>query len=203
MLEWRMRAADYFYQIGTRLHRSNDGWTRLLVSYTAFTFLMASQALIWKIHFAFFTLATLARIRDRGAEPTIDEVYILDTIFKNEKLNKLFTPETYHVIDYDQEFDSGRDEVKFPEYADSVAKFFNVDCNTTTGRYKFGDLESGAMMTLHFKTMPFANNKYYFTEPFLVYDLKAEVSHNGEFFTEHIIKEEEVLKTKRIFVPWH
>lgn len=46
-------------------------------------------------------MATLARIRDKGAEPTIDEVMILDTIFKNEKLGKLFTPETYHVIDYD------------------------------------------------------------------------------------------------------
>jgi hypothetical protein len=62
---------------------------------------MLNQALIWKIHFAFFTLVTLTRIRDKGAEPTIDEVWVLDTIFKNEKLNKLFTPETYHVLDFD------------------------------------------------------------------------------------------------------
>jgi hypothetical protein len=40
--EWRMRAADYLYQTGSRLHRSNDGWTRSLIGYSAFTFLMAS-----------------------------------------------------------------------------------------------------------------------------------------------------------------
>lgn len=165
--------------------------------------MMFNQALIWKFHFFFFTLATLARIRDKGAEPSIDEVYVLDTIFKNEKLNKLFTPETYHVLDYDQEYDTGINNPFFPEFRTSINKFFNADCCTTTGKYKFGDLESGAMMTLHFKTMPFANNKYFYTEPFMIYDMWAEVTHNGEFFVEHIFKAEEVLKTKKIFVPWH
>jgi len=96
-----MRAADYTYQIYSRLHRSNDGWTRSLIGYTTFCFLMLNQALIWKIHFAFFTAITLARIRDKGSEPTIDEVWVLDKIFNNEKLKTLFTPETYHVLDYD------------------------------------------------------------------------------------------------------
>jgi hypothetical protein len=62
---------------------------------------MFAQAPIWKIHFAVSALATAARIRDKGAEPTIDEVWVLDQVFKNEKLNKLFSPQTYHVIDYD------------------------------------------------------------------------------------------------------
>ena len=53
------------------------------------------------MHFAFFTLATLSRIRDKGAEPTIDEIWVLDQVFKNEKLRALFSPETYHVLDYD------------------------------------------------------------------------------------------------------
>jgi hypothetical protein len=164
---------------------------------------MFNQALIWKMHFFFFLAATAARIRDKGAEPSVDEVWILDTIFKNEKLSKLFTPQTYHVIDYDQEWDQGRESPYFPEYRTPIAKFFNVDQNTTTGNYKFGDVESGATMTLHFKTLPFANNKYFFTEPFLVYDLWAEVNHNGKHFVEHLIKAEETLKTKRIFVLWH
>jgi hypothetical protein len=30
------------------------------------------------MHFAFFALVTAARIRDKGAEPTIDEVWVLD-----------------------------------------------------------------------------------------------------------------------------
>jgi hypothetical protein len=201
--EWRMRGADYLYQIAGRMHRSNDGWTRTLVGYTCFSFLMASQALVWKIHFIAGTLATLARIRDKGAEPTVDEIHILDTIFGNEKLAGLFTPETYHVIDYDQEWDNARSNPFFPEYNTTAAKFFNADTNSTTGMYKFGDVESGATMTLRFKTMPFANNKYHFTEPFLIYDMQAEVSHNGQVFQETIIKAEETLKTKGVFVPWH
>jgi hypothetical protein len=148
-------------------------------------------------------MALTSRIRDKGMEPTIDEVWVLDTVFKNEKLNKLFSPTTYHVIDYDQEWEANRENPYFPEYRTPVAKFFNADTNTTTGSYKFGDVESGATMTLHFKTMPFSNNKYHFTEPFMVYDMWAEVSHNGEFFTETIVKAEEHLKTKKIFVLWH
>jgi hypothetical protein len=165
--------------------------------------MMFSQALIWKIHFGFFAMVTAARIRDKGAEPSMDEVWVLDTVFKNEKLAKLFTPQTYHIIDYDQEWEAGLDNPYFPEYRTSVSKFFNVDMNTTTGRYKFGDVESGAMMTLHFKTMPYSNNKYSFTEPFMVYDMWAEVTHNGEYSTEHIIKAEEHLKAKRIYTVWH
>jgi len=59
-------------------------------------------------------------------------------------LNGLFTPETYHVIDYDQEWDEGRQNALFPEYEHVTARFFNADTNTTTGSYKIGDVESGA-----------------------------------------------------------
>ena len=128
---------------------------------------------------------------------------MLDTVFGNEKIRKLFSPETYHVIDFDQEWEPGLDNPYFPEYRTNVAKFFNSDMNTTTGNYKFGDLESGATMTLHFKTMPYSNNKYNFTEPFFIYDMYAEVNHKGRFFTEHIVKAEDCLKTKRPFVVWH
>ena len=158
------------------------------------------------MHFAFFTLSTLARIRDKGAEPTIDEICVLDKIFGNEKLSALFTPDTYHVIDYDQEWDAnvdGKRNPLFPEMSTNLAKFFNADSNTTTGMYKFGDVESGATMTVRFKTMPYSNNKYYFSDPFLIYDMEAEVSHNGEVFTETIERASDTLKTKRIFVPWH
>lgn len=107
------------------------------------------------------------------------------------------------MIDFDQEWDEGRTNPYFPELNSTANKFFNADSNTTTGYYKLGDVESGATMTLHFKTMPYSNNKYNFTEPFLIYDMHAHVSHNGNVFVEPIHKAEEVLKTKRIFVPWH
>lgn len=119
--EFRLRAADFLYQIGTRLHRSNDGWTRALFGWTSFSFLMASQALVWKVHLICGTLSLLSRIRDKGAEPTVDEVYVLDTVFANERLSQLFSPETYHVIDYDQEWDEGRSNLYFPEYRTKTA----------------------------------------------------------------------------------
>lgn len=201
-----MRAADYLYQIGTRLHRSNDGWTRCLIGYSTFAFLMTPHALLWKFHFAFFTMATMSRIRDKGAEPTVDEILVLDKVFGNERLAALFTPDTYHVIDYDQEWDApqrGMRNPYFPEMNTPLAKFFNADSNTTSGMYKMGDVESGATMTIRFKTMPYSHNKYYFSDPFLIYDMYAEVSHNGEVFTETIERAEDTLRTKRIFVPWH
>jgi len=201
--EWRMRASDYLYQVGQNLGRSNDGWTRCLLGYSAFTFMMASQALIWKIHFAATSLALATRIRDKGNEPTIDEINVLDQVFGNEKLRAHFSPSSYHIIDFDQSWDNGLDNPYFPEYRTNMAKFFNADMNTTTGMYKFGDLDSGATMTLHFRTMPFSNNKYNFTEPFMIYDMWAEVSNNGEYFTEYITKAEDTLKSKRIFVVWH
>jgi hypothetical protein len=195
--EWRMRGADYFYQIYSRLHRSNDAWTRGLVAYSSFCFLMFNQALIWKMHLAFTGAALASRIRDKGAAPTIDEVWVLDQIFQHEKLSSMFSPNSYHVMDY------GRSNPLFPEYRTPTAKFFNADCNTSTGMYKFGDVESGAMMTLHFKTMPYSHNKYNFTEPFLVYDMWAEVSHEGNYEVIPMIKAEETFQTKRIFVLWH
>lgn len=62
--EWRSRGADYVYQIFKRLHRNNDAWTKCLLAYTGFSFAMMNQALIWKIHFFFFSLFTVTRIRD-------------------------------------------------------------------------------------------------------------------------------------------
>ena len=91
-LEWRLRASDYIYQIGTRLHRSNDAWTRCLAAWVGFSFMMFSHAPIWKIHLIGSTITLYTRIRDKGAEPHIDEVWFLDTIFKNEKISSLFSP---------------------------------------------------------------------------------------------------------------
>ena len=80
----RMRLADYVYQIFSRLHRSNDGWTRTLMAWTGFCFLMTPHALFWKMHFCLSAMMTFTRIRDKGVEPTVDEVYILDTLFAND-----------------------------------------------------------------------------------------------------------------------
>ncbi len=51
--------------------------------------------------------------------------------------------------------------------------------------------------------MPYANNRYNLSEPFMLYDLKAEINDEGSLVSEHIVKEEDVLATKKIFVIWH
>ncbi len=99
------------------------------------------------------------------------------------------------------EYDKGLENPYFPEFRTRLAKFFNTDTNTTTGFYKFGDLETGAIVTVHFKTMPYSANQYWYSEPFLVYDMVVEISCNGEYIVEHAIKAEEVLKNRKIFVP--
>ena len=124
-------------------------------------------------------------------------------MFGNEKIAEHFSPQSFHVIDFDQEWDQGYSNAYLPEYRTNSAKFFNTDSNSTTGMYKIGDVESGATMTLKFKTMPYSHNKYNFTDPYLIYDMYAEVNADGVSFTEHIVKAEDTLKTKRAFVPWH
>ena len=48
------------------------------------------------------------------------------------------------------EYDTGFPcEKKFPEFKNGFFRFFNNDTHMCTGFFKFGDLESGATMTLH------------------------------------------------------
>jgi len=58
-------------------------------------------------------------------------------------------------LDYDCEFEEGYGDIsKFPEYNNQIFRFFNTDSGQTRGHFKFGDVESGAVMNLKFKTMP-------------------------------------------------
>lgn len=99
------------------------------------------------------------------------------------------------------EFDKGRENPLFPQYSTKLARFFNADTNCTTGWMKLGDLETGALVTVNFKTMPYSANQFFWSDPFLVYDLVVEITHKGQFRVEHLIKSEEVLEAKKIFVP--
>jgi len=71
----------------------------------------------------------------------------------------------------------------------------------TTGFFKFGDVESGATMTLKFKTMPAPGKfKYQVGEPFYFYDMRAEITHNGVFKEVVLVDENESLKSVRPFL---
>ena len=98
----------------------------------------------------FFPLAMFyTRMRDKCIDPDIKEMWLRDFVHQNPELSKLFKPESIHVLDHDIEWDQGYPcEKKFPEFKNKFWRFFNSDTHMTTGFFKFGDLESGATMTL-------------------------------------------------------
>ena len=70
-----------------------------------------------------------------------------------------------------------------------------------TGHFKFGDVESGATMTLAIKTMPAHGPfRYQVGEPFYFYDLRAHIHHNGVYKEVVLVDKAEVLKTQRPFL---
>ena len=76
-------------------------------------------------------------------------IYCCLYTLEHPEIGALFKPETIHILDYDLEYDEGYpDEAKFPEFNNSVFRFFNSDTSMCTGFFKFGDLESGATMNL-------------------------------------------------------
>lgn len=89
------------------------------------------------------------RARDRTIDPEINEVHLRDFIHENPELGPLFKPESIHLLDYDMEYDEGYpNETKFPEFKNTFFRFFNKDTHMCSGFLKFGDLDSGATMTL-------------------------------------------------------
>merc|ERR1719242_2436591 len=84
----------YFHNVNTFHGAYGPELTKTLVGYTGFCFMMLTHGPFFKLHFFVSALLTAARIRDKGAEPTMDEVWVLDQVFKNEKLRELFSPET-------------------------------------------------------------------------------------------------------------
>jgi hypothetical protein len=64
-------------------------------------------------------------------------------------------------LDYDLEYDSGiPDDAKFPEYRSKLWRFFNTDAAFTTGFFRFGDVESGAVMTLKVYLLVFSSKPF-------------------------------------------
>lgn len=147
-----------------------------------------------------FTL--YVRIRDKTLDPDFKETYLRDMIYKNPEISALFSEETIHVLDYDCEYDKGYpNPEKFPEYENTVWRFFNTDTSMCTGHFTFGDVESGATMVLKFKTMPIPGKfRYQVGEPFYFYDLRAHITHNGVFKEVVLADENETLKKIRPFL---
>lgn len=76
-------------------------------------------------------------------------------IHSHEEIGDLFKVETTSTIDYKCDWVKDLpDKDKFPEYHTKFFNFFNRDPYMTEGEYTFGDVESGALMKVKFKTMP-------------------------------------------------
>lgn len=185
-----------------RRHRVYDNFSIYVLPGTALLFHQLSHI---TFGFQVFTLLPLAllyvRIRDRTYDPDFKETYLRDMIYKNKEISELFNEETIHVLDYDCEYDTTIDTEKFPEYNNKTWRFFNTDTSMATGHFKFGDLDSGAVMTLKFKTMPAPGKfRYQVGEPFYFYDLRADIVHNGKFKEVVLVDEKETLKKLRPFL---
>lgn len=190
----------------------NTWWERRHRVYDSFQLyvlpgLSASFYLLSDVTFGFKILSVLpwllfyTRLRDRTLDPDLKETYLRDMLYKNAEISKLFTEETIHVLDYDCEYDKTIDYEKFPEFNNSSWRFFNTDSGLTTGHFKFGDVESGATMTLKFKTMPAPGRfRYQVGEPFYFYDLRADVLHNGVYHEVVLVDEKECLRRIRPFL---
>lgn len=136
-----------------RRHRYSDPFQLYVLPSLSFFFYQ-----FWDLAFGFKFLTLIpaalfyVRMRDRSRDPDIKESFLRDMIHKNPEISALFKHETIHVLDYELEYDQGYpDEAKFPEYTNKLWRFFNSDAMHTTGFFKFGDVESGATMTLKVK----------------------------------------------------
>jgi hypothetical protein len=185
-----------------RRHRVYDNFQLYTLPAISLGFFMLSD-----VTFGFKLLSVLpwflfyTRLRDRTLDPDLKETYLRDMLYKNAEISKYFQEETIHVLDYDCEYDKTIDYEKFPEYNNSSWRFFNTDTSMTTGHFKFGDLESGATMTLKFKTMPAPGRfRYQVGEPFYFYDLRADILHNGVYQEVVLVDEQECLKRIRPFL---
>ena len=134
-------------------------------------------------------------------EPKLDEVWLFDFLLNHPEIKKYMHKGSFHVVDFNMEYDEGFNSELFPNYDTPIARFFNTDTNTTKGFMKIGDLETGAQITVNFKTMPFSANQFMYSDPFMVYDMIVDVNHKGDLQTFHLIKAEDVLQAKKVFVP--
>jgi len=129
--------------------------------------------------FIFATCGYVGRTLTKTAEPKLDEVWLYDFLLNHDLIKLHLAKYSFHVIDFNMEFDKGIENPLFPDTNTALSRFFNSDTNCTTGFMKLGDLESGSIVTVNFKTMPYSSNSFSYSDPFLIYDMTAEINHKG------------------------
>eukprot|EP00340_Litonotus_pictus_P006320 CAMPEP_0170518488 /NCGR_PEP_ID=MMETSP0209-20121228/4168_1 /TAXON_ID=665100 ORGANISM="Litonotus pictus, Strain P1" /NCGR_SAMPLE_ID=MMETSP0209 /ASSEMBLY_ACC=CAM_ASM_000301 /LENGTH=256 /DNA_ID=CAMNT_0010804065 /DNA_START=68 /DNA_END=838 /DNA_ORIENTATION=- len=200
--ELRHIYGDALYQIMHRRHRLYDNFNKYVIPVgLASLYILSPQHIFFTNFFVFSFFASISRVLSKTEEPKLDEVWLYDLVLNHEVLKQHLKMDSFHVIDFNMEYDRDASNPLFPAYQTALARFFNTDNNCTSGYMKLGDLETGSVVTLNFKTMPTSSNQFFYSDPFLIYDMNAEINANGSVDTIQVIKPEEVLKTKQIFVP--
>ena len=182
-----------------RRHRVLDGYQMfllpgLLLAFTPYYHAaLGFKLMTWTTLMGFYT-----RLRDKTADPEIEETQFRALLEEYPRINELFQVETMHVLDFDCEYMDMPCEEEFPEVKNKFFKFFNTDGNMTQGHYVFGDLETGATMRIDFQTMPVGGRyRFRLEEPFYFFDVKAQITHNGIVEDLVLVDREETLKKVR------
>ena len=142
-----------------------------------------------------------SRMRDRSADPEIEETYLRALMEDTPEITKNFNVDTMHVLDHDVEFSKFPSSEEFPEFDNKLFRFFNADSNMTEGYFVFGDLESNATLKVKFSTMPVVGkSRFTLGEPFFYFDVTASMNCNGVHEEIIIVDREKTLKKVRPFL---
>ena len=142
-----------------------------------------------------------SRVRDRSADPEIEETYLRALMEDTPEITKNFNVDTMHVLDHDVEYSKFPCNKEFPEFDNKLFRFFNADSNMTEGYFVFGDLESNATLKVKFNTMPVVGkSRFSLGEPFFYFDVTASMNCNGVHEEITIVDREKTLKKVRPFL---
>lgn len=203
LADWSYRLWPGLKTAYERRHRMYDTFSTVVIPGSFALGHIFSDVSIGFIGLQVLALLTLStRTRDKTIDPDFKETYLRDLIYNHPEISKLFKDSSIHVLDYDFDYDKGFPcEKEFPEFSNKLFRFFNSDTSMCSGHFVFGDVESGATMTLNFKTMPVAGKfRYQVGEPFFFYDVVAQINHGGEYKEVVVVDRADSLKKYRPFL---
>lgn len=169
--------------------------------------LIAFGLIYWPYNLSFKLITLMSstilytRFRNKIQEPEAPETYIREMLHTHSKLGELFKVDTTSTLDFNIKYDGMPSREEFPEFNNKIYRLMNNDGNFISGEYTFGDVESNAMVRIKFKTMPIRRKyKYVLGEPTFLYDVTAELNHNGVHEELVLVDRKKTLKQHRPYL---
>lgn len=183
-----------------RFYNPFDLWFLPLSS--MFLLQFAPMGVGFKIFAAIPLVTMFCRLKDRSADPILEETYLRDMIHNNPQLKKVFNVDTMTTLDYDFDWIKGFPSAEeFPEFQNRLFRFFNADTNMCKGHFVFADVASKATMRVEFETMPVRGDfRYQMSNAYFMFDVVADVNHNGVHERVVLVDRKETLKQVRPFL---